>query len=185
MVTQGFAGWGDKDTFPLALKALKEDYYMVPFGLNTMFLHNTTTGVAMMQADPANQTGYEPLFLHTNIVKWNPREFLCIGCASDDEDPVEISDIEKEESFTRKSLLEHERIYDYGVPKKLGIDPEPLLWKSMEHNVCKSAWLNEDLCSRIREHMEHALGFRFRTRTVSRVFRDGYEVEEVCRLQGA
>ena len=180
LITQGFAGWGDKDTFPLALKALQEDYYMVPFGLNTMFINGTTTGVAMMQADPANQTGYEPLFLHANIIKWNPREFLCIGCAADNDEPIPASDIERKDSALHALLINHTRIYDYGVPKKLGIDPEPLIWKSMEHNVCKSAWKNDDLCERVRDHMRDAFGYQFRIRPVSRIFREGYDIEEIC-----
>ena len=180
LITQGFAGWGDKDTFPLALKALREDYYMVPFDLSTMFINGTTTGVAMMQADPANQMKYEPLFLHTNIIKWNPREFFCIGCAGDEVEPVSASDIEREESFIHKQLIKPSRIYDYGVPKNLDVDPEPLLWKSMEYNVCKSIWKNNELCKQVRNHMERAFGYQFRTRTVSRIFREGYEVEEIC-----
>lgn len=30
LLNSGFAGWGDKDTFPLALRALEEPYYTVP-----------------------------------------------------------------------------------------------------------------------------------------------------------
>lgn len=181
LITQGFAGMGDKDTFPLALKALREDYYMVPFGLSTMFINGTSTGVAMMQADPANQKGYEPLFLHTNIIKWNPREFFCVGCASDEVEPVSASDFEREESLIHKQLMAPSRIYDYGIPKALGVDPEPLLWKSMEYNVCRSVWKNDDLCERVRSHMEDAFGLQIRTRTISRILRQGYTIEEVCK----
>jgi alpha 1,2-mannosyltransferase len=180
LITQNFAGWGDKDTFPLALKALREDYYMVPFSLDTLFLNGTSTGVAMMQADPGNQTGYEPLFLHANFIKWHVREFLCIGCAGDDVEPVAASDLERDWSPIHNLLLDHMRLYDSDVPEKLCIDPEPMIWKSMEHIVCRSVWTNKDLCERIRDYMADAFGFRYRTRTASRVFRKGYEIEEMC-----
>ena len=43
--SKGFACWGDKDTFLLTLKAMHEDYYMVPFDLETLFNNGTMTGV--------------------------------------------------------------------------------------------------------------------------------------------
>ena len=159
---------------------MHEDYYMVPFDLETLFINGTITGVAMMQADPANRTGYEPLFLHANIVKWNPRAFLCIGCVNDKEEPVQTSDLEGEGSSIHQLLVDHTRIYAHAQTKKYGVDPEALLWKSMEHNVYKSVWKNDDLCERTRIHMANAFGFSFRTRKVSRTFREGYEIEEIC-----
>ena len=135
LATQGFAGWGDKDSFVLALKALHEDYYMVPFDLETLFIKGTITGVAMMQADSANQTGYEPSFLHTNRAKWNPRAFLCIGCANDKEEPVQTSDLEGESSSIHQLLVDHRRIYAHAQTKKYRVNPKALLWKSMEHNI--------------------------------------------------
>ena len=83
-----------------------------------------------MQADPANHTAYEPLSLHTNIVKWNPRAFLCIGCANDKEKPVQTSDLEGETSSIHQLLVDHTRIYARTQTKKYGVDPEALLRKT-------------------------------------------------------
>ncbi|KAL8810546.1 MAG: hypothetical protein Q9200_002492 [Gallowayella weberi] len=91
MISQGWAGWGDKDTFLLALRSLRQKFYMVPHALKTLFVNGTSQGVGMLQADPTKPAGYEPMFLHSNIVKWSIRRFFCSGCADDEEDPVELS----------------------------------------------------------------------------------------------
>ena len=177
LITQGWAGWGDKDTFPVALKSLREDYYMIPHELKTLFVNGTVEGIGMLQADPSNQKDYEPMFLHSNIIKWSPREFLCKGCASDKEDPVKSSFLEREDSSINRHLKEHRRIFNIEDMRKLNIDPEPLIWKSMEHSVCKGVWKDGEVCARVREHMANAFGYEFRSSRLFSLF--GYG-DQVC-----
>ena len=161
LISQGWAGWGDKDTFPIALRAMNEDFYMVPHQLRTLFVNGTTVGVGMLQADPTNLNTYSPMFLHSNMIKWSIRNFLCIGCALHQEDPVPMSFLEKPDSPINTHLKEHSRIFKLEEMHFMGIDPEPLIWKSMEHTACRSVWKDDGLCSRTRVHMAETFGNRF------------------------
>ena len=181
MISQGWAGWGDKDTFPIALRSLHEDYYMVPHPLRTLFVNGTTQGVGMLQADPINNEQYVPMFLHANIIKWSIRDFLCVGCPSDSgdpKDPVAVSFFEKPEYPINKHLKQHHRIFNLEAMQALGIDPEPLIWKSMEHAACRSVWQETELCARTRAHMTLVFGHEFRPAgTMARLL--GYG-DQVC-----
>ena len=64
----------------MALRSLGQDSYLVPHELKTMFVNGTAHGIGMLQADPTNQNGYEPMFLHSNVVKWGIRDFYCVKC---------------------------------------------------------------------------------------------------------
>ena len=150
---------------------------MISHGLKTLFVNGTVEGIGMLQADPSNQKDYEPMFLHSNIIKWSPREFLCMGCSSDKHEPVEHSFLEREDSSINRHLKEHRRIFNIEDMRKLNIDPEPLIWKSMEHNACKSVWKNGDLCARVREHMSKAFGYEFRSGRMFSLFGHG---DQVC-----
>lgn len=161
MISQGWAGWGDKDTFLIALRSLRQDYYMVPHPLKTLFINGTSDGIGMLQADPTKPAGYEPMFLHSNRVKWSIREFLCVGCANDTIDPVASSALENPKSKIHLHLKEHQRIFKMEDMKALNIDPEPLIWKSFEHVACRGVWQNEGLCNRTRTHMEQTFGYQF------------------------
>ncbi|SLM38560.1 Nucleotide-diphospho-sugar transferases [Lasallia pustulata] len=95
LITQGGVGWGDKDTFPTALRALKAPWYLVPHPVSTMVENRpagVAVGIAMVQYDPtipeetAPRQTPRPLFLHCNTVKWGIRHFMCATCA---EDPAE------------------------------------------------------------------------------------------------
>ncbi|KAL9030436.1 MAG: hypothetical protein Q9196_001441 [Gyalolechia fulgens] len=159
---KGWAGWGDKDTFLIALRSLRQDYYMVPHELKTLFINGTNDGVGMLQADPTNTTAYEPMFLHSNIIKWSIRGFLCIDCAHEAVDPVPVSALENPESPIHPHLRDHSRIFSLKHMKAINIDPEPSIWKSFEHVACRSFWQDEGLCNRTRQHMEQTFGFQFR-----------------------
>ncbi len=161
LISQGWAGWGDKDTFPIALRALKENYYLVPHQLRTLFVNGTTVGIGMLQADPTNPTEYKPMFLHSNMIKWSIRNFLCIGCSDDKEDPVPMSFLEKPDAPINTHLKEHSSIFNKGEMNFMGIDPEPSIWKSMEHTACRSVWKDDGLCLRTRLHMSETFGHRF------------------------
>jgi len=160
LISQGWAGWGDKDTFPIALRSLQQDYYVVPHQLKTLFVNGTDHGIGMLQADPTNTNKYEPMFLHSNMIKWSIRDFLCLGCDQDKE-PVLKSFLEKPDSAINRHLRDHERIFKAEDMQAMGIDPEPLIWKSMEHTACRSVWKEEGLCARTRKHMAETFGHRF------------------------
>ena len=160
LISQGWAGWGDKDTFPVALRSLQQDYYMVPHKLKTLFVNGTDHGIGMLQADPTNTEKFQPMFLHSNIIKWSIRDFLCIKCDKDKE-PVLKSFLEKSDSAINPHLKDHERIFNGDDMQAMGIDPEPLIWKSMEHTACRSVWKDEELCTRTRKHMAETFGHRF------------------------
>ena len=150
---------------------------MIPHELKTLFVNGTIEGIGMLQADPSNQKDYEPMFLHSNIIKWSPREFLCKSCASDKEDPVKSSFLEREDSSINRHLKEHRRIFNIQDMRKLNIDPEPLIWKSMEHSVCKGVWKDGEVCARVRKHMSGAFGYEFRSSRLFSLF--GYG-DQVC-----
>lgn len=164
LITQGWAGWGDKDTFPTALRSLRQSYHMMDTGeLKTLFVDGTSQGIGMLQADPSNLTNYQPMFMHSNIVKWSVREFFCVGCASDAEEPISMSLLENPDSSINAHLKEHRRIFNVHDMEGWGIDPEPMMWRVMEQTACRSVWKNRKLCRRVRKHMEKAFGVTFRT----------------------
>ncbi|KAL8948470.1 MAG: hypothetical protein Q9222_005346 [Ikaeria aurantiellina] len=176
---KGWAGWGDKDTFLIALRSLRQDFYMVPHALKTLFVNGTGHGIGMLQADPTNQASYQPMFLHSNIVKWSVRGFLCIGCAHDPNDPVALSALENPKSSIHSHIKEHRRIFPLNDMKAMNVDPEPLIWKSFEHVACRSVWRGEDLCNRTRVHMEQTFGYSFPKSKVSPIVGDG---EQICLM---
>lgn len=164
MFSQGQAGWGDKDTFPIALQALGEPFYKIPHGIKTAFVNGTLQGVAMLQASPLNDKTFEPMFLHANIFKWSIRDYLCTGCYPTVNDPNR-GYLENTEATINPHLREGRRIL--AKIDDLPIDPEPLIWKSMERTACRSAWRDEGLCDRTRDYMTKAFGFQFRVGKVA------------------
>ena len=169
LISQAWAGWGDKDTFPMALEAMKEDYYEVPHTIDTLFVNGTIHGIGMIQADPANYTTRTPLFLHANIVKWSVRDFLCVGCPSEDPKSAGPSFLENPGSTIHSHLKEARRVYSTIQFEGSGLDPEPMLWKCMEHTACRSVWGNEQLCQQTRDHMAKTFGFQFKASHVATV----------------
>lgn len=161
LISQGWAGWGDKDTFPIALRAMRENFHMVPHQLRTLFVNGTTSGIGMLQGDPTNNDVYMPMFLHSNMIKWSIRNFLCLGCSSDQDDPVPMSFLEKPDSPINPHLKQHSRIFKLDEMHYMGIDPEPLIWKAMEHTACRSVWKDDGLCLRTRAHMTQTFGHQF------------------------
>ena len=140
---------------------MKDDYHTVPHPPRTLFVNGTEVGIGMLQADPTDDKIYSPMFLHSNVIKWSIRNFLCIGCQSDPEDPVPLSFLEKPDAPINTHLKEHWRIFKQEEMNYMGIDPEPLIWKSMEHTACRSVWKDEGLCTRTRLHMTETFGYRF------------------------
>ena len=128
-----------------------------------MFVEGTAHGIGMLQADPTNQTGYEPMFLHSNVIKWGIRDFLCVKCSPGPGDKPTVIALENKDSSINLHLKDHRRIFKTEDTKGLGIDPEPLMWKSMEHTACRSVWREADLCARTRQHMNKTFGYKFHT----------------------
>ena len=157
----GWAGWGDKDTFPMALKATHEDYFQVSHDIITIFLTDSQLGIGMIQSNPLNQSAAEPMFLHSNIVKWSMREFSCLGC-NDQEHYSSHYHLEDGDSPVNQHLKEGKRIFAMGTLKESGIDPEPLMWKSIEETACRSAaWGVPQACKQTRKYMEKTFGYKF------------------------
>lgn len=145
----------------MALKAYKEPYHQVPHSIHTIFVNGTTLGVAMVQADPTNETFADPLFLHSNIVKWSVSEFFCVGCSTA---PAKIgipSALEDPRSPIQSHLKDAKRIFSTIQFEEKGLDPEPKIWKCMEHTACRTVWGDAQLCTQTREHMSKVFGFRF------------------------
>ena len=156
----GWAGWGDKDTFPMALKATGELYHQISHDIITVFVTGTLLGIGMIQANPKNQVARKPLFLHSNIVKWSMRDLLCKNCTEipghthhyhldNPQSPVNVHLSEGRRIFATEQLFEN------------NIDPEPLIWKTVEHTACRSAvWGNDQVCRQARDYMQKTFGFR-------------------------
>ena len=156
----GWAGWGDKDTFPMALKAAGDPWHQTPHEIVTVFVTGTLLGIGMIQANPADQTTHKPLFLHSNIIKWSMRDLLCRNCSTLP-GHVPHYHLENAHSPVNTLLLEGKRIFATAQMHENGIDPEPLIWKTVEQSACRSAvWGNEQVCRQAREYMQKTFGFR-------------------------
>ena len=161
LFNNGWAGWGDKDTFAMALRATYEPWVQIAHPIITIFLTGTMLGIGMIQASPLNDTVHDPMFLHSNMVKWSMREFSCIGC---DDQPGYASHyhLEDPKSLVNTHLKEGKRIFKVEPMREFGIDPEPLMWKTLEHTACRSAvWGHDQACKQTRQYMEKTFGFKF------------------------
>lgn len=172
----------------MALKALAEPYYQVAHGIGTVFRVGSVHGIGMVQYDPRNILDAKPMILHSNIIKFSMRDFLCEGCApiwTAASDPAAKfhSMFEDEHSEIAPSLRNFTRIFRSDGLQAAGFDPEPLIWKAMEYTACRSkAWGSAQTCERAREHMQKTFGFQFRPSTLSGKL--GH-AEEVCILDPA
>ena len=233
LFNNGWAGWGDKDTFPMALKAAAESYYPVTSEIRTIFLNGTVHGVAMLHdappgtfvpptpsssrtarleaaaygffrnapglahqrpspssaSAPASSSSSSsgppstiPLFLHANIIKWSMRDLACDAAVCSPlpwerrtlaSSPLSMPQHPPTYHRTNPQGAAHAfvradpapnatRLFHMDQLAKAGVDPEPLLWRSVEHAACRSpAWRAPVLCGRVRKHMARALGMRF------------------------
>jgi alpha 1,2-mannosyltransferase len=195
LLNNGWSGWGDKDTFAAALIATEEPWYQVPQGIHTLWLYDVDLfGLAMLQTDPRSQEpmspqGWSPspFVMHANTCKWSINHFF--GRA-DQEQPVSDQHIsehphrkapyyENEAALAHKSLRDGQRLLKTESYEFLGVDPEILLWKAMEHTACRSkAWGEADTCTRTRNHMVRTFGFGFVKDTGMRA--KIYDHDEFC-----
>ncbi|MCJ1383556.1 hypothetical protein MMC17_006670 [Xylographa soralifera] len=177
LINSGWAGWGDKDTFPTALKALDEPYHQVSQEIVTVFISGTVRGIGMVQADPTNETNSKPMFLHSNIVKWSMRDFLCVGCSALDGSTGMISHIEDPSSPINSHMLEGKRVFSTDQLPDIGMDAEPLIWEVMESLACRSVWGNKQVCQQARDHMTRTFGYQFKSSWIASLL--GYG-DRVC-----
>lgn len=171
LLSANFAGWGDKETFALGLRATNEPFYHIRHHVVEVFQEPNSYqdkfhGIAMLQGDPRNESHHNALFLHCNIIKFSLRNFFCDGCrdtyASGDDKPVWRGMYEKPGDFVYENLHMGLRLLQKDVFEKDGLDPEPLLFKAMEYTACRSkAWGTEQLCGHVRRYMRRTFGFRF------------------------
>ncbi|KAI9666757.1 MAG: hypothetical protein M1831_001532 [Alyxoria varia] len=179
LLNSGWAGWGDKDTFSTALRALSHPFHFSPHGIGTIFLTQTATGIGMLRADPRSTTVDTPAFLHANWIKWGARHMLCAGCTElfpsldggpprDDQDkPLPfMSHLEEPlsgEDHVRR--LSYALRYSERIIKPDGLwewDPELLIWRAMEWVACRSrAWGDDQMCAQARVHMRRTFGVGF------------------------
>lgn len=144
----------------MALKAMQEKYYQVPHGILTLFPSGSSHGIGMLQSDPGNPKRRQPMFMHSNMVKLSAKRILCVGCVDDAGEKI-VSHLENLDSPIVTLLREGRRIFE---PKELiehGVDPEPTIWKALEHTSCRSIWGNTQMCSDARKFMTKAFGFSF------------------------
>jgi alpha 1,2-mannosyltransferase len=161
-ISNGYAGWGDKDTFPIAMRAMKQQAYQIPHSIDTIFLDGQIKGIGMLQANPGIPGVRSPIFLHANIIKWSIRSFFCFNCPIDPSVPNPgPSHFENSGSDIHQKLHDGGRIFNPTSFDKYGLDPEPYIWKVFEHDACRSAWGNEQLCKSTRQHMVKTFGYRF------------------------
>lgn len=126
----------------------------------TLFLNNTSTGVAMVQTDPrstadltSDQTSPAPFILHANTIKWSMRRLM-----------GKSGSFYLDSEFYKR-LNESTRIYDARRLQALGMDPEVSLWQAMEFTACKSkAWGDVDACEEIRAYVKTTFGISYTDR---------------------
>ena len=161
------AGYGDKDSFWLALKASSEEYTYLSHPTRSAFLTNSTYLAAMVQAYPSERdTQFQALFLHSNSIKWSLASLF---------DPWYVNPWARfwyqwrhgQYHMMRKLLNTNQRLLWQGEwAKAYGAkaisDPEVEIWRSLEYNACNSqAMGNTFYCARTRGHMQRTFGSRF------------------------
>ena len=166
----------------MALKALKEPYFLVQHGIVTSFVAGTLNGIGMLQANPQNKAKHEPMFLHSNIIKWSMRNLACRKCENIKGHEPHYH-LENKNSQIYSHLNEGRRIFSMGQMDETHIDPEPILWKAVEWSACHSrVWGNEQVCQQTRSYMEKALGFEFRTSRIASAVSNG---KQICMVEPA
>ncbi|KHN94872.1 Alpha-mannosyltransferase [Metarhizium album ARSEF 1941] len=158
----GWAGWGDKDAFVVACKAAQQPYYQVPHSIVTIFLQGTTDGIGMLQGDPTNRAEHTPLFMHINMIKMSMREVLCSeDCTKSERQGDHPFHMIDENSRINKHLREGRRLYAVAELFEANIDPEPDVWRVLEHTACRTHRGSRHMCKNARDHMERTFGFKF------------------------
>ncbi|TKA83798.1 hypothetical protein B0A55_00072 [Friedmanniomyces simplex] len=168
LLNYGYAGWGDKDTFPLALRALDKPFSTVKNPRDLWV--NGLVGdrrAGMLQMDPASLPDSKDakptaFFLHATTIKWSHRDFVCDGCL-----PIWLTDSTTEAFRSRwedpnaelhPQLQANLRILDPDMLQYMPtmtssststtgndtstietpLDAEIRIWRAMEYAACRS-----------------------------------------------
>lgn len=178
LITQGGPGWGDKDTFPTALRALSLDYTQIPHRLETQHYNKgndqpTGSGMAMLQADPSDLDDFQPLFLHSNFIKFSVRRLMCTNCTElpsaltekqrkKDDAVFFVGQVHIRKHANWNALNHWKRIFAIrgkGGLNHLGmLDTERDIWRVLERLACVGVWSDEDICQRTKRHLKLTFG---------------------------
>ncbi|KAL8705395.1 MAG: hypothetical protein Q9201_001467 [Fulgogasparrea decipioides] len=178
LITQGGPGWGDKDTFPTALRALNATWTLIPHHLQTQRYDDGTgrgkgSGMAMMQADPADEKGFQSFFLHSNFVKFSVRRLMCDTCVEDPSALTADQRLKGQEVTFKGSVTNRnspiwealnfgQRIFATKLEEGLNDmgkwDTEKDMWRVMEKVGCEGAFSDDKICRRTRRHVDRTFG---------------------------
>lgn len=174
LINYGYAGWGDKDTFPIALRALNESYHAISHPPATVWVNGRVDerrlGMIQVSPQPGAQSAdgnATSLFLHATTIKWSHRDFLCLRCLPiwNAQHPYEafVSRYEDPNDELYGLLQSNQRIIDKSMLQYLPSgDAEVKMWRAMHHAACFSrAWRHARACEVGRRYMWHTFGFRF------------------------
>lgn len=151
---------------------------MIPHRLETQRYDDGTgrgmgSGMAMMQADPADAKEFQPLFLHSNFIKFSVRRLMCDVCI---EDPSALSAEQriKGEEVTFKGSISNRKsniwkqlnfgIRLFATKDKDGLndmgrlDTELDMWRVMERVGCTGVFSDDMICQRTRRYLDTTFG---------------------------
>ena len=135
--------------------------------------HGTGSGMAMMQADPAGEKEFEPLFLHSNFVKLSVRRLMCAECVEDSSALNAQQRYDGKEVTFKGSIADHQNpIWEqlnfgrriFATKGKDGLidmgrlDTELDLWRVMERVACVGAFSDDKICHRTRRYLDKTFG---------------------------
>lgn len=178
LITQGGPGWGDKDTFPTALRALSLNYTQIPHRLETQHYNKgndqpTGSGMAMLQADPWDLEDFQPLFLHSNFIKFSVRRLMCTNCTElpsaltaqqrkKEADVYFVGQVQDRKHANWNALNHWKRIFatrgKSGLNHLGELDTERDIWRVLERLACVGVWSDTDLCLRTKRHLKLTFG---------------------------
>ncbi|EMC95196.1 glycosyltransferase family 71 protein [Baudoinia panamericana UAMH 10762] len=169
----GWAGWGDKDTFPMALRALKEPFHTVQYPPTDTWVIGRIADrrIGMIQMEPVIPQGREEakaFFMHSTSMKWSHRDMFCVRCLpiwhTDSSTDGYNSRYEDEFAEFYNELHNSVKLMDEDARQYCpdNLDPEIKIWRAMEHAACRSkAWRHGRTCEAMRRYMMDTFGFEF------------------------
>lgn len=151
---------------------------MIPHHLQTQRYddgtgHGKGSGMAMMQADPADIKDFKPLFLHSNFIKFSVRRLMCDNCI---EDPSALKaeqrlkgqevtfkgSVANRKSPIWESLTFGKRIFSTKIKDGLNdmgkLDTEKDMWRVMTKVGCEGVFSDDTICRRASKHLERTFG---------------------------
>lgn len=129
----------------------------------------------MLQADPQNLEIFQPLFLHSNLIKLSARRLMCAICkefqsALTSQQRRGGNDVHFEGQAQMRghsswnSLNNSKRIFAIKSGNSLNylgvLDTERDIWRVLERQACVGVWSEDQLCQRITEFLKTTFGVR-------------------------